>query len=151
MLCRKPPSKTLPPLQGAKLAYRLLTDAKLKQILKELGLSTKGKRDVRVFRLHIVIGALERDLGSWLNRSSASPQDLIKRHKEFVLQYTAQQDSMQPKTVEEIIRDVEALDKKLSEPAPLKRDSAFRFWIFIFVGTAVPDPKLFFFLGLSYR
>ncbi|XP_019736961.1 E3 ubiquitin-protein ligase RAD18 [Hippocampus comes] len=65
-----------------KLVYNLLSLQELKRRLKEWNLSLKGSRD-----------------------------QLIKRHKEFVHIYNAQCDSLNPKSVEEIVKEVEATEK----------------------------------------
>ncbi|XP_061641572.1 E3 ubiquitin-protein ligase RAD18 isoform X6 [Phyllopteryx taeniolatus] len=65
-----------------KLVYNLLSQTQLKRRLKECHLSVKGNRD-----------------------------QLIKRHKEFVHMYNAQCDSLNPKSAEEIVKEVEANEK----------------------------------------
>ncbi|XP_061544194.1 E3 ubiquitin-protein ligase RAD18 isoform X5 [Phycodurus eques] len=65
-----------------KLVYNLLSQTQLKRRLKECHLSVKGNRD-----------------------------QLIKRHKEFVHIYNAQCDSLNPKSAEEIVKEVEANEK----------------------------------------
>ena len=67
-------------MAGSKVVYRLWNDAKLRREVKALGLSTKGKRD-----------------------------DLIRRHREYTLQYRAEQDALEPRTAEQIARDVEEM------------------------------------------
>ncbi|XP_061148113.1 E3 ubiquitin-protein ligase RAD18 isoform X2 [Syngnathus typhle] len=66
----------------AKLVYNLLSMQELKRRLKECHQSVKGSRD-----------------------------QLIKRHKEFVQIYNAQCDSLNPKSVEEIVKEVEATER----------------------------------------
>ncbi|XP_077459294.1 E3 ubiquitin-protein ligase RAD18 isoform X1 [Stigmatopora argus] len=65
-----------------KLVYNLLSQQELKRRLKECRLSVQGSRD-----------------------------QLIKRHKEFVHIYNAQCDSLNPKSAEEIVKEVEANEK----------------------------------------
>ncbi|XP_040888910.1 E3 ubiquitin-protein ligase RAD18 [Toxotes jaculatrix] len=66
----------------AKLVYNLLSMQELKRRLKECHLSMQGSRD-----------------------------QLIKRHQEFVHIYNAQCDSLNPKSAEEIAKEVEANEK----------------------------------------
>ncbi|XP_026205202.1 E3 ubiquitin-protein ligase RAD18 isoform X2 [Anabas testudineus] len=66
----------------AKLVYNLLSMQELKRRLKENHLSMQGSRD-----------------------------QLIKRHQDFVHIYNAQCDSLNPKSVEDIAREVEANEK----------------------------------------
>ena len=78
------------------MVYKLWTDAQLKRQLKSLGLSIKGKRD-----------------------------ELIRRHKEYVLQYTAEMDAPQPRTAEQIARDVEDMTATMAaEPAQVEEVTA---------------------------
>ncbi|XP_014892656.1 E3 ubiquitin-protein ligase RAD18 isoform X1 [Poecilia latipinna] len=70
----------------AKLVYNLLSVQDLKRRLKDCHLSMQGSRD-----------------------------QLIKRHKEFVHLYNSQCDSLKPKSVEEIAREVEANEKIRSQ------------------------------------
>ncbi|XP_077385663.1 E3 ubiquitin-protein ligase RAD18 isoform X2 [Festucalex cinctus] len=65
-----------------KLVYNLLSLQELKRKLKECHLHVKGSRD-----------------------------DMIKRHKEFVHIYNAQCDSLNPKSGEEIAKEVEAAER----------------------------------------
>ncbi|XP_015243824.1 PREDICTED: E3 ubiquitin-protein ligase RAD18 isoform X2 [Cyprinodon variegatus] len=66
----------------AKVVYNLLSMQELKRRLKDCHLSMQGSRD-----------------------------QLIKRHQEFVHLYNSQCDSLNPKTVKEIAREVEANEK----------------------------------------
>ncbi|CAG5981387.1 unnamed protein product [Menidia menidia] len=66
----------------AKLVYNLLSVQELKRRLKECHLSVQGSRD-----------------------------QLIRRHQDFVHIYNAQCDSLNPKSVEEIAKEVEANEK----------------------------------------
>ncbi|NXJ94388.1 RAD18 ligase, partial [Corythaixoides concolor] len=66
----------------SKVVYNLLSDRDLKKKLKEHGLSTHGTR-----------------------------QQLIKRHQEFVHMYNAQCDSLNPKSVAEIVKELEKNEK----------------------------------------
>lgn len=86
---RRKPATTLPPMPGSKVVYRLWTDAKLRREVKALGLSTKGKRD-----------------------------DLIRRHREYTLQYRAEQDALEPRTAEQIARDVEEMTTTMAAEVP---------------------------------
>ncbi|NXF81742.1 RAD18 ligase, partial [Sclerurus mexicanus] len=65
-----------------KVVYNLLSDRDLKKKLKEHGLSTLGTR-----------------------------QQLIKRHQEFVHMYNAQCDSLNPKSVTEVVKELEKNEK----------------------------------------
>ncbi|XP_021265282.1 E3 ubiquitin-protein ligase RAD18 isoform X2 [Numida meleagris] len=65
-----------------KVVYNLLSDRDLKKKLKEHGLSSRGSR-----------------------------QQLIKRHQEFVHMYNAQCDSLNPKSVAEIVNELEKNEK----------------------------------------
>ncbi|XP_027558421.1 E3 ubiquitin-protein ligase RAD18 isoform X2 [Neopelma chrysocephalum] len=65
-----------------KVVYNLLSDRDLKRKLKEHGLSTSGTR-----------------------------QQLIKRHQEFVHMYNAQCDSLSPKSVAEVVKELEKNEK----------------------------------------
>ncbi|KAM8914036.1 E3 ubiquitin-protein ligase RAD18 isoform 1-T1 [Spinachia spinachia] len=65
-----------------KLVYNLLSTVELKRRLKDCRLSTQGSRD-----------------------------QLIKRHQEFVQVYNAQCDSLNPKSAEDIAKDLEANEK----------------------------------------
>ncbi|NXW40949.1 RAD18 ligase, partial [Nyctiprogne leucopyga] len=66
----------------SKVVYNLLSDRDLKRKLKEHGLSTHGTR-----------------------------QQLIKRHQEFVHVYNAQCDSLNPKSVAEIVKELQKNEK----------------------------------------
>ncbi|NXG25503.1 RAD18 ligase, partial [Grallaria varia] len=66
----------------SKVVYNLLSDRELKKKLKEHGLSTFGTR-----------------------------QQLIKRHQEFVHMYNAQCDSLSPKSVTEVVKELEKNEK----------------------------------------
>ncbi|KFZ56645.1 E3 ubiquitin-protein ligase RAD18, partial [Antrostomus carolinensis] len=66
----------------SKVVYNLLSDRDLKKKLKEHGLSTHGTR-----------------------------QQLIKRHQEFVHVYNAQCDSLNPKSVAEIVKELQKNEK----------------------------------------
>ncbi|NXG76755.1 RAD18 ligase, partial [Baryphthengus martii] len=66
----------------SKVVYNLLSDRDLKKKLKEHGLSTRGTR-----------------------------QQLVKRHQEFVHMYNAQCDSLNPKSVAEIVKELEKNEK----------------------------------------
>ncbi|KAM6325415.1 E3 ubiquitin-protein ligase RAD18 isoform 2-T2 [Podargus strigoides] len=66
----------------SKVVYNLLSDRDLKKKLKEHGLSTHGTR-----------------------------QQLIKRHQEFVHTYNAQCDSLNPKSVAEVVKELEKNEK----------------------------------------
>ncbi|XP_075289101.1 E3 ubiquitin-protein ligase RAD18 isoform X1 [Opisthocomus hoazin] len=66
----------------SKVVYNLLSDRDLKKKLKEHGLSTHGTR-----------------------------QQLIKRHQEFVHMYNAQCDSLNPKSVAEVVKELEKNEK----------------------------------------
>uniref|UniRef100_A0A1A8CYL5 RING-type E3 ubiquitin transferase n=2 Tax=Nothobranchius kadleci TaxID=1051664 RepID=A0A1A8CYL5_NOTKA len=70
----------------AKLVYNLLSIQELKRRLKENHLSVQGSRD-----------------------------QLIKRHRDFVLLYNSQCDSLNPKSAEEIAKEVEASEKKINQ------------------------------------
>lgn len=75
----------------AKLVYNLLSLQELKRRLKDCQLSVQGTRD-----------------------------QLIKRHQEFIHMYNAQCDSLDPKSAEDIAKEVEANEKmrrKLQEKA----------------------------------
>ncbi|NXC42703.1 RAD18 ligase, partial [Penelope pileata] len=65
-----------------KVVYNLLSDRELKKKLKEHGLSAHGSR-----------------------------QQLVKRHQEFVHMYNAQCDSLSPKSVAEIVKELEKNEK----------------------------------------
>ncbi|KAL9838756.1 E3 ubiquitin-protein ligase RAD18 isoform 2-T2 [Geothlypis trichas] len=66
----------------SKVVYNLLSDRELRKRLKELGLSSSGTR-----------------------------QQLIKRHQEFVHMYNAQCDSLHPKSVAEVVKELEKNEK----------------------------------------
>ncbi|KAM6061944.1 E3 ubiquitin-protein ligase RAD18 isoform 2-T2 [Chlamydotis macqueenii] len=66
----------------SKVVYNLLSDRDLKKKLKEHGLSTHGTR-----------------------------QQLVKRHQEFVHMYNAQCDSLSPKSVAEVVKELEKNEK----------------------------------------
>ncbi|NXN54728.1 RAD18 ligase, partial [Rynchops niger] len=66
----------------SKVVYNLLSDRDLRKKLKEHGLSTHGTR-----------------------------QQLIKRHQEFVHMYNAQCDSLNPKSVAEVVKELEKNEK----------------------------------------
>ncbi|KAF1488674.1 E3 ubiquitin-protein ligase RAD18, partial [Pygoscelis antarcticus] len=66
----------------SKVVYNLLSDRDLKKKLKEHGLSTHGTR-----------------------------QQLVKRHQEFVHMYNAQCDSLNPKSVAEVVKELEKNEK----------------------------------------
>ncbi|NXX96389.1 RAD18 ligase, partial [Centropus bengalensis] len=66
----------------SKVVYNLLSDRDLKKKLKEHGLSTQGTR-----------------------------QQLIKRHQEFVHMFNAQCDSLTPKSVAEVVKELEMNEK----------------------------------------
>ncbi|NXS33903.1 RAD18 ligase, partial [Pomatostomus ruficeps] len=66
----------------AKVVYNLLSDRDLRKKLKEHGLSASGTR-----------------------------QQLIKRHQEFVHMYNAQCDSLNPKSVAEVVKELEKNEK----------------------------------------
>ncbi|NXU41519.1 RAD18 ligase, partial [Drymodes brunneopygia] len=66
----------------SKVVYNLLSDRDLRRKLKEHGLSTSGSR-----------------------------QQLIKRHQEFVHMYNAQCDSLNPKSVAEVVKELEKNEK----------------------------------------
>ncbi|XP_069721631.1 E3 ubiquitin-protein ligase RAD18 isoform X1 [Phaenicophaeus curvirostris] len=66
----------------SKVVYNLLSDRDLKKKLKEHGLSTQGTR-----------------------------HQLIKRHQEFVHMYNAQCDSLNPKSVAEVVKELETNEK----------------------------------------
>ncbi|OWK51791.1 E3 ubiquitin-protein ligase RAD18 [Lonchura striata] len=66
----------------SKVVYNLLSDRDLRKKLKEHGLSASGTR-----------------------------QQLIKRHQEFVHMYNAQCDSLNPKSVAEIVKELEKNEK----------------------------------------
>ncbi|XP_078676745.1 E3 ubiquitin-protein ligase RAD18-like isoform X2 [Branchiostoma floridae x Branchiostoma belcheri] len=70
----------------AKLVYNLMSDKDLRKRLKEKGLSTQGDR-----------------------------QTLIARHHEFVLRYNSQCDSAEPKSVAQIVKEVEKHERVLSK------------------------------------
>lgn len=65
-----------------KVVYNLLSERDLKKRLKEVGLSTQG-----------------------------SKQQMIRRHQEFVHMYNAQCDSLNPKSAEEIVSEIEKNEK----------------------------------------
>ncbi|XP_068598964.1 E3 ubiquitin-protein ligase RAD18 [Brachionichthys hirsutus] len=69
-----------------KLVYNLLSLQELRRRMKECHLSVKGSRD-----------------------------QLIKRHRDFVHTYNAQGDSLNPKSVEDIAREVEANEKSRNQ------------------------------------
>ncbi|NXA82229.1 RAD18 ligase, partial [Thryothorus ludovicianus] len=66
----------------SKVVYNLLSDRDLRRKLKEHGLSTSGSR-----------------------------QQLIRRHQEFVHMYNAQCDSLNPKSVAEVVKELERNEK----------------------------------------
>ncbi|NWW40738.1 RAD18 ligase, partial [Panurus biarmicus] len=66
----------------SKVVYNLLSDRELRKKLKEHGLSTSGSR-----------------------------QQLIRRHQEFVHMYNAQCDSLNPKSVAEVVKELEKNEK----------------------------------------
>ncbi|NXS96062.1 RAD18 ligase, partial [Jacana jacana] len=66
----------------SKVVYNLLSDRDLRKKLKEHGLSTQGTR-----------------------------QQLVKRHQEFVHMYNAQCDSLHPKSVAELVKELEKNEK----------------------------------------
>ncbi|NWW43439.1 RAD18 ligase, partial [Pedionomus torquatus] len=66
----------------SKVVYNLLSDRDLRKKLKEHGLSTQGTR-----------------------------QQLVKRHQEFVHMYNAQCDSLNPKSVAEVVKELERNEK----------------------------------------
>ncbi|NWH95043.1 RAD18 ligase, partial [Aegithalos caudatus] len=66
----------------SKVVYNLLSERDLRKKLKEHGLSTSGTR-----------------------------QQLIKRHQEFVHMYNAQCDSLNPKSVAEVVKELEKNEK----------------------------------------
>ncbi|XP_040263135.1 E3 ubiquitin-protein ligase RAD18 [Bufo bufo] len=66
----------------AKVVYNLLSERDLRKRLKEVGLPTQG-----------------------------SKQQMIRRHQELVLMYNAQGDSLHPKSVEEIVCEIEKNEK----------------------------------------
>ncbi|NXO86889.1 RAD18 ligase, partial [Sitta europaea] len=66
----------------SKVVYNLLSDRDLRKKLREHGLSTSGTR-----------------------------QQLIKRHQEFVHMYNAQCDSLNPKSVAELVKELEKNEK----------------------------------------
>ncbi|KAM6126411.1 E3 ubiquitin-protein ligase RAD18 [Phoenicopterus ruber ruber] len=66
----------------SKVVYNLLSERDLKKKLKEHGLSTHGTR-----------------------------QQLIRRHQEFVHMYNAQCDSLNPKSVAEVVKELEKNEK----------------------------------------
>ncbi|NXX35572.1 RAD18 ligase, partial [Nicator chloris] len=66
----------------SKVVYNLLSDRDLRRKLKEHGLSTSGTR-----------------------------QQLIRRHQEFVHMYNAQCDSLKPKSVAEVVKELEKNEK----------------------------------------
>ncbi|NXC02107.1 RAD18 ligase, partial [Orthonyx spaldingii] len=66
----------------SKVVYNLLSDRDLRRKLKEHGLSTSGTR-----------------------------QQLIKRHQEFVHMYNSQCDSLNPKSVAEVVKELEKNEK----------------------------------------
>ncbi|KAG7493223.1 E3 ubiquitin-protein ligase RAD18 isoform X1 [Solea senegalensis] len=70
----------------SKLVYNLLSTVELKRRLKESYLSVQGSRD-----------------------------QMIKRHKEFVHIYNAQCDSLNPKSAEDIAKEVEANEKSRNQ------------------------------------
>ncbi|XP_043831383.1 E3 ubiquitin-protein ligase RAD18 isoform X1 [Dromiciops gliroides] len=65
-----------------KIVYNLLSDRELRKKLKEHGLSSQGNK-----------------------------QQLIRRHQEFVHMYNAQCDSLHPKSVAEIVKEIENMEK----------------------------------------
>ncbi|XP_072454691.1 E3 ubiquitin-protein ligase RAD18 isoform X2 [Notamacropus eugenii] len=65
-----------------KVVYNLLSDRDLRKKLKEHGLSSHGNK-----------------------------QQLIRRHQEFVHMYNAQCDSLHPKSVAEIVKEIENMEK----------------------------------------
>ncbi|CAH2312713.1 E3 ubiquitin- ligase RAD18 isoform X3 [Pelobates cultripes] len=69
----------------AKVVYNLLSDRDLRKRLKEIGLSTHGTK-----------------------------QQMIRRHQEFVQMYNAQCDSLNPKSVAEIVCEIENNEKTRS-------------------------------------
>nr|XP_056719858.1 E3 ubiquitin-protein ligase RAD18 [Euleptes europaea] len=82
-----------------KVVYNLLSDRDLRKRLKEHKLSTQGTK-----------------------------QQLIKRHQEFVHMYNAQCDSLNPKSVDEIVKELENNEKtraQLESKMAGKRDMTF--------------------------
>ncbi|XP_063147690.1 E3 ubiquitin-protein ligase RAD18 [Candoia aspera] len=75
-----------------KVVYNLLSDRDLRRRLKEYGLSTQGTK-----------------------------QQLIKRHQEFVHMYNSQCDSLNPKSVGEIVRELENIEKAQAQLDSSKR------------------------------
>ncbi|XP_066283992.1 E3 ubiquitin-protein ligase RAD18-like isoform X1 [Branchiostoma lanceolatum] len=75
----------------AKLVYNLMSDKDLRKRLKEKGLSTQGDR-----------------------------QALIGRHHEFVLRYNSQCDSADPKSVAQIVKEVEKHERVLNKSTGTK-------------------------------
>ncbi|XP_078596924.1 uncharacterized protein LOC144873435 isoform X2 [Branchiostoma floridae x Branchiostoma japonicum] len=75
----------------AKLVYNLMSDKDLRKRLKEKGLSTQGDR-----------------------------QALIARHHEFVLRYNSQCDSAEPKSVAQIVKEVEKHERVLNKSTGTK-------------------------------
>ncbi|NXM78102.1 RAD18 ligase, partial [Serilophus lunatus] len=65
-----------------KVVYNLLSDRELRRKLRELGLSSSGSR-----------------------------QQLVRRHQEFVHMYNAQCDSLSPKAVTEVVKELEKNEK----------------------------------------
>ncbi|XP_066469081.1 E3 ubiquitin-protein ligase RAD18 [Tiliqua scincoides] len=82
-----------------KVVYNLLSDRDLKKRLKEHGLSTHGTK-----------------------------QQLIKRHQEFVHRYNAECDSLNPKSVSDIVKELENDEKiraQLESSKPEKESMTF--------------------------
>lgn len=88
-LCLLRPSKAEKPVEQrprlAAVAYNLLSDKQVRQLLQEHTLSTKGKR-----------------------------ADLIRRHKEFVARYNANLDARHPKPTSAIVQETHKMDRILS-------------------------------------
>lgn len=88
-LCLLRPSKSEKPVEQqarlAAVAYNLLSDKQVRQLLQEHTLSTKGKR-----------------------------ADLIRRHKEFVARYNANLDARRPKPTSSIVQETHNMDRILS-------------------------------------
>ncbi|XP_061474508.1 E3 ubiquitin-protein ligase RAD18 isoform X2 [Rhineura floridana] len=82
-----------------KVVYNLLSDRDLRRRLKEHGLSTQGTK-----------------------------QQLIKRHQEFVHMYNSECDSLNPKSVAEIVKELESNEKtraQLESSKPMEDSMTF--------------------------
>ncbi|XP_044531916.1 E3 ubiquitin-protein ligase RAD18 [Gracilinanus agilis] len=84
-----------------KVVYNLLSDRDLRKKLKEHGLSSHGNK-----------------------------QQLIRRHQEFVHMYNAQCDSLHPKSVAEIVKEIENIEKTRVHLESNKLNESFQAMVF---------------------